>query len=40
MVMSLAGKGGLLMSESEFEEAVAIPTGESGGQSPIEKDGK
>ena len=33
------GKGGLLQPGSGLEEAVAIPNGESGGQSPIEKDG-
>ena len=38
--MLFIGKGGLLQSGSGLEEAVAIPDGISGGQSPIEKDGK
>ena len=40
VVMLLLGKGGLLLSESGLEEVVAIPIGESGLQSPMEKDGK
>ena len=39
-LMLLLMKGVLLHSELGFEEVVEIPFGESGGQSPIERDGK
>ena len=38
--MLLLGKGVFLLSGYGLEEAAGIPVGESGGQSPIEKDGK
>ena len=39
-VMLLLGNGVLLLLEWGFEVVVEIPIGESGGRSPIEKDGK
>ena len=40
VVMLLLGKGGLLLSGPGLKKVVAIPIGDSGGQSSIEKDGK